>query len=351
MGDKRVVASVEDLKEGMIAAEEIIVNNNVLITKGTRLTESIIKKLKNVYLENDLQVYERDPEQENILKEGKKELEQAQITVKKLCNHLENIFFKIKLEGKTDMNEVRNFSKKVMEELISPRTMIKNIVIEGNGQDSIYKHSVNVIVLSSLLGKWLGFAEDRLNLLAYSAILHDFGKTKIDKKIISKSSRLTTEEREELRKHPVIAYNLIKDISYLSNSVKYGVLMHHERIDGSGYPLGLKDNKIHEFAKIIAIADTFDYINSNKNSDDPFKALEYIRKDCLGKLDYNYSKLFVEHVANYFFGENVLLNNGKVGKIVHIDINNLSRPLILCDENFIDLKKENELKIEGFLAD
>ncbi|WP_315117754.1 HD-GYP domain-containing protein [uncultured Clostridium sp.] len=351
MADNRVVVSVDDLKEGMIAAEEVIINNNVLITKGARLTDSIIKKLKDVYLENDLQVYERDPEQENILKESRKELEQAQMTVKRLCGHLENMFFKIKLEGKTDINEVTSFSKKVMEELISPRTMIKNIVIEGSGQDSIYKHSVNVVILSSLLGKWLGFTEDRLNLLAYSAILHDFGKTRISKDILNKYPRLNTEDMEEFKKHPVIAYNLIKNISYLSNSVKYGVLMHHERIDGSGYPLGLKEDKIHKYAKIIAIADTFDYINSNKNSNDPFKALEYIRKDCLGKLDYNYSKIFVDHVANYFFGENVLLNDGRVGKIVHIDTNNLSKPLILCDENFIDLKQNSELKVEGFLMD
>ena len=125
--------------------------------------------------------------------------------------------------------------------------------------------------------------------------------------------------------------------------------MHHERLDGSGYPLGLKDNQIHQFARIIAIADVFDAINSDrlyKKSRGPFEALEIIKKESLGRLDYEYCNVFINHVINYYMGENVLLNNGKTCKIVQIDANDLTRPLLLDDSGFIDLKKSKDLYIE-----
>ncbi|PRR77095.1 Cyclic di-GMP phosphodiesterase response regulator RpfG [Clostridium liquoris] len=233
-----------------------------------------------------------------------------------------------------------------MDELNSPSTIIKNIVLEGSGEDCIFKHSVNVAALSLLLGKWIGYDKTKLNLLAYSATLHDFGKSKIDKSILYKQTRLTEKEFKEIRKHPIIAYNLVKNMTTLNASVGYGILMHHERMDGSGYPLGLKGDEINEFAKIIAIADTFDAVNSNRiyrKRKDPFGALEIIQRDSLGKLDYNYSKIFIEHIVNYYIGEKVLLDNNDVCKIIQIDVNNLSCPLLLNNDNFIDLKKRKDL--------
>src|SRR5471030_418447 len=124
--------------------------------------------------------------------------------------------------------------------------------------------------------------------------------------------------------------------------------MHHERLDGSGYPLGLKGNEIHDFAKIIAIADVFDAINSNrgyKRKKLPFEALQIVKTESLGKLDYEYVKVFLEHIVNYYTGEEVLLNTNEKCKIIQMNINNLERPLILKDENFMDLEKEKDLYI------
>ena len=162
------------------------------------------------------------------------------------------------------MNEIREFSQKIQNELKPSSIVIKNIVLYGSGSDVIYRHGVNVAALSALLGKWIGLEKSQLNLLVYSAILHDFGKTKIDRDVLKKEAPLTKNEFNMIKTHANLGYKIIKEISFLDKAVSYGVLMHHERVDGSGYPLGLKGEAIHPFAKIIAIADVFDAINSDR---------------------------------------------------------------------------------------
>ena len=363
MGNRDTLINIDELREGMVVGKEIIVNGNVLVAKGTRITSSIIKKLRDVYLENDIIVKNREVAKEVIIETAretvketvkvdyKKELEEVRRTVKNFSYHLENMFDKIKLNGRADISEVRRFSKKIIDELTSPDIIIKNIVMEGSKEDCIFRHSVNVAALSLLLGGWVGFAKEELNLLLYSAVLHDFGKTKLNHNKICRASEATYGE-EKIKNHPVISYNLVKDITYLSKSVKYGIAMHHERLDGTGYPLGLKDEGIHKFARIIAIADTFDDISSNRFNEknvNPLKSLEIMKNESLGKLDYNYCNIFIEKIINYYIGEKVLLSNKKVGKIVQIDINNLSCPLLFCDDEFIDLKKHKDIKIKGFV--
>ncbi|WP_416176665.1 HD-GYP domain-containing protein [Clostridium sp.] len=167
--------------------------------------------------------------------------------------------------------------------------------------------------------------------------------------IVQDEQNLSEEEFKIFKTHPVIGYNFVKKIPYINKSIFYGVLMHHEKMDGSGYPLGITGDKIHKFAKIIAIADLFDEVNSNKYSQNisgPFEALKVIQEQSLGKLDCEYCNTFLNHVINYFIGENVLLNNKKSCKVIQININNLTQPLLLDEDGFLDLKKEKDLYVE-----
>jgi HD-GYP domain-containing protein (c-di-GMP phosphodiesterase class II) len=130
--------------------------------------------------------------------------------------------------------------------------------------------------------------------------------------------------------------------------------MHHEREDGSGYPFAITGEKIHCFAKIIAIADELDVMNSDesyKNERGPFEVLELIKEKSLNKLDYEYTKVFLEHIANYYMGEDVLLSTGEKAKILQINTNDLSRPLILKDGEFIDLSKNKHIYIKELILE
>ncbi len=340
---------VHELIPGMIAAKEIMANGIVLIGNGYAITEYAINRLKESYIPNKIEVYWEDNREHNNEDRYEKTVEEVQQSFNEIAFDIKKVFDtmdSLKLSG---IEEVRKFAARIQDELLNVSAVIKNIVLYGSGRDVVYRHGVNVAALSTILGKWIGLDGAQLNLLTYAAILHDFGKIKIDKHILDKPNSLTSREFKEIKAHPSIGYKYVKQIPFLDKSVSYGVLMHHERLDGSGYPLGLKEDKIHKFAKIIAIADVFDAVNSNriyKGSIGPFEALEIINKESLGKLDYEYCNIFLNHIANYYIGESVLLNVNKTCKIVQIDLNNLTKPLLMDDSGFIDLKYHKEFYVK-----
>jgi HD-GYP domain-containing protein (c-di-GMP phosphodiesterase class II) len=348
MLSEKKILPINELKVGMIAASDIYIDKKVLLANGVAITETILNKLKQTYIVDKLEVYLRNDSAE-VLTLSMKTVEELESTLNDFSSNLEAIFNNISTLSISEMDEIRTFSKKVQAEFKQIGTVIKNILFYGSGDDTIYRHSVNVTAVSFILGKWLGLDETELNLLTYSAILHDFGKMKIGKDIINKKSKLTSKEYDTFKTHPVIGYNIVKLIPYIDSSVSYGVLMHHERMDGSGFPLGIKEDKIHKFAKIIAIADIFDEVNSNrydKKVCGPFEALEVIREESLRKLDSSYCNVFLSHIVNYFMGENVLLNDERSCKVIQVNMNDLTKPLLLDDNGFLDLKKEKDLYVK-----
>jgi HD-GYP domain-containing protein (c-di-GMP phosphodiesterase class II) len=342
------------LEDGMVIARNVEQNGIILLKKDISITEQMIKKMQRSYFIGNIEVYNKKIVKKQISTESKKEKQHKLIEeeFKEIAIKLQKTFRQLGSENEIAMNEIREFSQKIQNELKPSSMVIKNIVLYGSGTDSIYRHGVNVAALSALIGKWIGLSKPQLNLLVYSAILHDFGKTKINWELLRKEETLTKGEFNIIKTHAQIGYKVVKEISILDKAVSYGVLMHHERIDGSGYPLGLKGEAIHPFAKIIAIADVFDAINSDrvyKKKSLPFEALQIVKNESLGKLDYEYVKVFLEHIASYYVGEEVLLNTDEKCKIIQMNINNLEKPLVLNDDSFWDLGKEKGLYIKEML--
>jgi HD-GYP domain-containing protein (c-di-GMP phosphodiesterase class II) len=333
----------------MCLTKEIMSNGRVLVAKGVPITEYAINKLKEHYIPNQLEVYFEETIEEDDSTERMKTVEEVEKSLSILTFDVENIFEDMDSLKVSGIEEVRKFAAKIQLELKSISSVIKNIVLHGSGSDTIYRHGVNVAALSTILAKWIGITGSDLKLLTYAAVLHDLGKVKISSDILEKPGILTQMEYKEMKTHPIIGYNYIKEIPFLDKSVSFGALMHHERMDGSGYPLGLKEDKIHSFAKIIAIADVFDAVNSDrvyKKSRGPFEALEIIKKESLHHLSLEYCDIFLSNVVNYYMGENVVLNTKKVCKIIQVDPNNLSRPLLYDGEDFIDLRQQKDLYVE-----
>ncbi|OOM40277.1 cyclic di-GMP phosphodiesterase response regulator RpfG [Clostridium beijerinckii] len=348
------VISFNQLKEGMVIAKNVEQNGSVLLKKDISVTEQIIEKIKKLYVIGNVEIYCENIAAKSIEVELKKETQCKKIEEEfnEISLALRKTFRQLVNNNEEALNEVREFSRKIQNEIQPGSLVIKNIVLYGSGTDSIYRHGVNVAALSALIGKWTGLEKAKLNLLVYSAILHDFGKTKIARELLMKEVGLTQNEFNTIKTHAQKGYMVIKELSFLDKAVSYGVLMHHERLDGSGYPLGLKGEAIHPFAKIIAIADVFDAINSDrgyKKKRLPFEALQIVKNESLGKLDYEYVKIFLEHVIDYYTGEEVLLNTNEKCKIIQMNVNNLEKPLILKGEEFIDLEKEKKLYIKEIL--
>lgn len=124
-------------------------------------------------------------------------------------------------------------------------------------------HCQRVMEISCEVARVLGLSEEEIEDLRYAAILHDIGKIGISPNILNKNGSLTEEEFGEIKKHPEIAYNILKDVSFLDKAL-YGILQHHERYDGRGYPNGLKGNEICIFGRIMCVADAFDAMTSDR---------------------------------------------------------------------------------------
>jgi HD-GYP domain-containing protein (c-di-GMP phosphodiesterase class II) len=128
--------------------------------------------------------------------------------------------------------------------------------------------------------------------------------------------------------------------------------MHHERCDGSGYPLGLGEDRINKYAKIVAIADVYDAMTAARIYRGPlcpFKVISIFETEGLQKYDGKYILTFLEHIATTYMNNRVRLSNGKEGEVVFMNRNSLSKPMIKCGKTFIDLSKEPDIYIETFV--
>lgn len=124
-------------------------------------------------------------------------------------------------------------------------------------------HCQRVMEISCELARAMGLCDKDIEDLRYAAILHDIGKIGISATILNKQGKLTDEEFDEIKKHPAIAYSILKDIDFLKNGLD-GILQHHERFDGKGYPNGLKNYEICIFGRILCVADAFDAMTSDR---------------------------------------------------------------------------------------
>ncbi|NMM62400.1 HD-GYP domain-containing protein [Clostridium sp. P21] len=345
---KKKVLSIDELHPGMISAMDIKLEGQTLLSKGFIITEPIINKLKGNYIIGKVSVLlDEDSDEAVIFKE--KTVKELETTFTEFSSNLENIFDNISSLEVPKIAEVKNFLEKIQEELKSTGVVVKNIMLYGSTNDPIYRHTVNVTAISFILGKWLGFDVQDLALLTYAAIFHDFGKMRMDKDILNNEGTLTPEQYETYKTHPTISYHFIEQIPCINPLISRSILMHHEMLDGSGYPLQVKEDKIPSFAKVIAIADLFDTVSSNRYSKEitgPLDALNIIKEKSLRELDSTYCNTFLNHVVNYFMGETVLLNDKRSCKIIQIQMDDLTNPLVLDDEGFLDLKKEKDLYVE-----
>lgn len=128
----------------------------------------------------------------------------------------------------------------------------------------IFTHSLNVTLYSLAIGMHLKLSTKNLETLGLGAILHDVGKMKVPAEILMKPGKLTEEEFEEIKKHSEEGFRILRNVQTIPLLVAHCAFQHHERLNGSGYPRGIKGNEIHEFGKIIAVADVFDAVTSNR---------------------------------------------------------------------------------------
>ena len=362
---KRVILS--DLVPGMVTAEDIFTyNNQLIIAKNTPLTDSIITRLEfysvmSVRIDDTQPIHDTSAtppeeaqshpteqmsysEQIQSSPQFKEFKEKAEITVDDLRNNINNI---VEKGTAIDIDESLEKVAKVFESGNGNLGFFDMLHNMRQYDDLTYMHMMNVSLICRVLAKWLHFSDEDVELATLCGLFHDIGKLTIPDHIIKKPFKLTDEEYHIIQQHTRKGYDILMNQD-IDEHVKLSALMHHERCDGSGYPLGLKGDKIDKFAKIVAIADVYDAMTAARVYRGPlcpFAVIEVFEKEGLQRYETEYILCFLENVVLSYMNNRVRLSDGREGEIVYINKNSLSKPLVKCDNDFVDLAKESNLSI------
>lgn len=310
----------DGLVEGMVIGKSLYdKNHNLLLSKGSVIHASYVDRIKQlgyqgVYVDDDIS---SDIIIKDIIND---EIRMKMIqTVKDVCIH-SNLDVNAKKSQREMVNKKLDLTKQlignIVEELLLNKDTMVNLIDLKFFDDYTYFHSVNVAVLSIVIGVGVGLSKEELYNLGLGAILHDMGKIFIDKDVINKPGKLTPEEYEEIKKHSEFGYKYLKETYQIPTASYVGVLHHHEKYDGTGYPSNVSKDSISLIGRIIGIADVYDALISNRPYRAallPSEAMEYIMANGGLMFDVNITKVFARKVAPFPVGTYVKLSNGYVG--------------------------------------
>jgi HD-GYP domain-containing protein (c-di-GMP phosphodiesterase class II) len=240
----------------------------------------------------------------------------------------------------------------IIEELIRRKDSLINVIDLKDYDNYTYSHSVNVTVLSVVTGISLGLEYSRLKSLGMGALLHDVGKIFVPVEVLNKPGKLTTEEFAQIKKHPEQGFTKVKEEDILDAPGRAVILQHHEKLDGSGYPGNRRGKDIHELAKIVAVADVYDALTSDRPYRvrwSPAQGLEYIYTIAGSHLEVDIVAKFVRNIAPFPLGSLVQCSNGMIGYVVENEINP-HRPILQIGDKKVDLKLELNITITNIVS-
>lgn len=343
------MVNINDCSIGDKVALDVISDTGVtIVTEGTLLNEFIINKLKQLGIK---QIYIYADESSYL---SQKEIYFEQFTKKYTQNvdTIKNLIGDLASGKKLDYTTITSISEDIKKEINEKDNIIKFLSTLKAYDQYTYNHSMNVAFYSMLLGKWIKLPDEIITELTKAAVMHDLGKAKIPDEILNKKGPLNKDEFEIMKKHAQYGYEIAKQDTRVNIEVLKGILMHHEREDGTGYPLKLKGDKINLFAKIISICDVYDALTQErvyKGRMTPFDAFKMIELDGYTKFDTAILLTFLQNIASYYIGMQVVLNDGRVGEVVYITPKNVAYPIIKVGDELIDLMNKRDLKIVSLL--
>ncbi|MGV8145302.1 MAG: HD-GYP domain-containing protein [Alkaliphilus sp.] len=339
-----------ELKNGEIINRDLCnAYGAILIHKGTKITDSLKQKLLNNNVQFFFSSRELTPTantyaeffDDSIIKKMEEANKVYEESFDELANQFE--FFK----------ENHHINKKVMTDIAT------QLVDSISGSDQIfigvqgikekdfytYIHSLDVAVFSIIFSNSMNLSESETREIALAALLHDVGKIQIPDSILTKPSRLTDSEMKQMKNHPVIGYNILKNELTYPDEISLVALQHHEKINKKGYPLGVSWDSLHPYSRMVAICDIYDAVTAKRvyrKGMLPHEAIEFLLSIANIELDYSLTKQFVRAVAPYPLFTKVLLNTGEEGVVIRLHDNYPHRPVVrLLNRNLVrDLMSE-----------
>lgn len=313
----------------------------LLLQQGTVLNEEFLQKI----VDNKISITEDDV----IIPADDQQEQQVELLMDEASEEMERIFHEIRYSRKVPVIDVRNKIIPSIQKVTEDPDLFRLLATLQSKDDYTYRHNIGVGVIATLIGKWMKMDSKNLSLLALAATLHDVGKMKISLEILNKPGKLTKSEYQVIQKHTIYGYELLTVTVGISARVAQVALQHHEREDGGGYPYGITGDEMDLFSKIVAVADVFHAMTSKRpyHEERPFyQVIKEMENDQFGKLDPYIVKVLLRHIMDAMVGSEVVLTDGRKGKIILTQPHDLIRPLIVVGEEFIDLSKAGSINIE-----
>jgi HD-GYP domain-containing protein (c-di-GMP phosphodiesterase class II) len=264
------------------------------------------------------------------------------------------LFQSIRLNRKIPVLEFKNTILPVIDQIADDPNIFRLLKAVRAKDEYTHHHNIGVSVIATLIGKWLKMEKTELAALSLAGLLHDVGNVRIPLEMLNNEDKFREDEFEFFKQHTVYGYEMLKDTVGISNRVALTALQHHEREDGSGYPLGLNKDQVEPFSKIIAVADVFHAMYSNRPHQEPVPLSQIIKElqiEGFGKLDPRIVSIFIKNITNKLIGKQVLLTDGQRGNIVYMNPFEEGKPLIqLSNNKFVDLSRYRMLQIKEIVS-
>jgi HD-GYP domain-containing protein (c-di-GMP phosphodiesterase class II) len=284
---------------------------------------------------------------------GKKESITPHAAVEDVVAKVKMLYNSFHETGIVPVNELQEQVIPAVQEVVNHPNIFELFEAVKAQGDYAYQHNIGVGVISTLIGKWLELNEEELTALTLAGTLHDIGNLRIPQDLLNKPGKLTEEEFDVVKKHAIYGYEILKKTQGLSYRTALVALQHHEREDGSGYPLGLTSDKIDLFSKIVAVADIFHAMSSKRpyhNALPFYEVVRQMKEGFFGKLDPTIVSVFLDNIITKMVGQKVILTDDRIGEIVFINPHEEEAPLIKVDEEFIDLSSQRSLQIKQIIG-
>lgn len=337
------IVLLEDVNDAMTLSRGIIdpENGRVLLGVGCgnllRFSDRLKKAgVKYLYVEDEVSAGIEIPR--TLRDDVRSSAEQA----------LKSVFAKLQLKEQPDYIVLLNCVKEMVSEVLRIKDNMINAFELRIAGGTFIGHAVNVAILSLIIGKGLYFDEEKLRKLGLGAILHDIGMAGLPL-ALAKSDRMSETDRLMYEQHPMVGYHLVKDSWEVSASSRGAILSHHERSNGSGYPRCIPKEDIHEFSRIVGLADLLDELTGGH----PFTqrwsiqdAVEYLTIQAEALFDPETVQVFVSRIPLYPTGATVRTSDGKNAVVCGQNAGFSSRPLVRMIPDSLDEKVNPGIEID-----
>lgn len=324
--------AVDAIKGNEKLAMDLINDSGIiLMCVGSVIKKDYLATLKNLGIEY---LYVVDD-----FSKGVQVDEMTEMNIKQQCEEtVKDILERFTYSGTAALENLMGVAEEIILDILEEPEVMYNISGVRQKSENTYSHCVNVCTLSVLIAINMQLPKSKVREIAIGALLHDIGYNYIPEDYSLRAvEELTEEENKEIKKHVIYGYSAIEKESWLSAVSKDIILAHHERLDSSGYPFHLKNDRIKIGSKIVAVCDEFDrrvygfYSPKMK----VHETIDYITSMSGLKFDFSVVKTFYDSVAAYPNGTTVITNEGEIGIVLRQNRKCPTRPVIriVIDKN------------------